>query len=439
MKTILVLGAGRVSAPCIDYLVRKGNCRVVVADVAEANLNEVKRLFPAALTVRDDAGKNALALIRAHEPAVVVNLLPPPFMPGVSRDCLETRVHMVHPAYLDEPTKQMASDVASAGLVFIPELGLDPGIDHMSAAMNIDEIHERGGRVDTFQSLCGALPSAEANTNPWGYKLSWSPSSLIGASKRTAKIKRDDSVILWPDGEAYEHSWLYEVPKLGAFEVYANADSTVYLEGYGIPEAKGIYRGTLRYPGWCETICYMNRIGFFDTDEQDTRGMTFASFTARQAGGKSDPAEALCMRFGLQPWNTFIQRMEWLGLYDEKPLPFDRASARDVVTLLFDEKLVFAPGERDLVVLCDEITATYPDGRRELRKSVLIDFGIPGKWSSIARTTGLPPAIAARLILEGIIKTPGVHAPMLKEIYRPVLRELAEEGVVLDESVHGIG
>ncbi len=439
MKTVLILGAGRVSAPCVDYLARKGGCRIVIADLAEKNLADVEKRFPGVVTVREDAAATTAKLIGEHAPTVVLNLLPPECMPGVSKTCLDTGVHMIHPAYTEESTKKMAPEVARAGLVFITELGLDPGIDHMSAAMNIDDIHARGGGVESFQSLCGALPSAAANTNPWGYKLSWSPASLIGASKRTAKILRDGREILWPDGETYAHCRLYDVPRLGTFEVYANADSTRYKEGYGIPEAKTIYRGTLRYPGWCETICYMNAVGFFETDVRDVKGATFADFTARLMGGDASPEAATCARFGLRPWSAFVQRMRWLGFFDERPLPFERASARDVVAFLFDEKLVFAPEEKDLVVLCDEIVASYPDGTRELRRSLLVDYGIPGKWSSVARTTGVPPAIAARFILEGVIATPGVHAPTTREIYEPVLRELAAEGIVLQETAETIG
>jgi saccharopine dehydrogenase-like NADP-dependent oxidoreductase len=222
-----------------------------------------------------------------------------------------------------------------------------------------------------------------------------------------------------------------------AFEVYANADSTAYLDAYGIPEAKSIYRGTLRYPGWCETICYMNEIGFFDTDEQSTHGLTFAAFSARQAGSDDlkNPKDAFCRRFNLKPWSAFILRMEWLGFFDERLLPFKKGSARDVVSFLFAEKLVFAPDERDLVVLSDEVVSVSPDGKKHLHKSLLVDYGIPGKWTSIARTTGIPPAIAARFILEGVIKTPGIHKPTMKEIYDPILKELAAEGIALEENV----
>jgi saccharopine dehydrogenase-like NADP-dependent oxidoreductase len=306
----------------------------------------------------------------------------------------------------------------------------------MSASCAVAAARRDGCAVESYKSLCGSVPALEANTNPWGYKLSWAPASLIGASKRTARIIRDGQVITWPDGETYEHVFMLDIPGY-SFEVYANADSTPYIEAYDIPECRSIYRGTLRYPGWCETICRMNRIRFFDTDEQDCDGLTFAQFTARQTGQaktSDDAKAALCKKFGLEPWSAFILKMEWLGFFDDRPLPFSHGSARDVVTVLFNEKLTLAPDEKDLVVLIDEITASYPDGRKRVTKSVLIDEGVPGKWTSIARTTGVPPAIAARYILEGKISTPGLHKPSAKEIYEPVLKELAAENIKLEES-----
>ncbi len=433
MQTVLILGAGRVSAPCVDYLVRKGNCDIVIADTSSENLAGISALFPSVKTVLADAAADAPRLVDEHSPAVLIYLLPGEYMQRISELCIAKKVHMVHPVYENKEAAALDGAIKAAGIVFVSELGLDPGIDHLSAAKAIDEIHARGWKVESFRSLCGALPALDANNNPWGYKLSWSPASLIGASKRTARLYQDGREICWPDGETYEHVYLADIAGF-TFEVYANADSLPYREAYGIPEAETIYRGTLRYPGWCETICYMNQIRYFDTDVQDTKGMTFAQFSARQAGGAGDPKEVFCRRFGLKPWSAFMMKMEWLGFFADRPLPFDKGSARDVVSLLFGEKLLFTPQERDLVVLCDDITAIAPDGRKYLHRSLLVDYGVPGKWTSIARTTGVPPAIAAKFILDGTIKTPGLHKPTVPEIYNPVLEELAAEGIVLENS-----
>lgn len=436
MKTVLLLGAGRISAPFVDYLLRKGNCKIVVADISEENLQRISTLSNEVEIIAANVGEEVGTLIDKYHPEVVAIFLPPYLLTKVSAVCIKKKVNVVHPIYLTEETRAMAQEIENSGLIFIAELGLDPGIDHMSASRTINKIHAHGGNVESFMSLCGALPSFEANTNPWGYKLSWSPESLIGASKRTAKILCDGKEILWPDGETYEHVFLYDIPELCVFEAYANADSTIYKDSYDIPEAKSIYRGTLRFQGWCETICYMNQIGFFETNVQYTHDMSFAEFTSRQCGLSGIPAkEAICTRFGVKEWSSFVLKMEWLGFFDDRKLPFERGSARDVVSCLFSEKLNFGPEEKDLVVLCDEIVASFADGTRKQYSSILVDYGIPGQWTSVARTTGVPPAIATRFILEGKIKTPGLHVPMSPEIYEPVLAECKNENIIVQETV----
>jgi len=435
METILVLGAGCVSGPCVDYLARKASCKVVVSDISMKNLAVIAERFPAVETVEEDISISAGRLFDHYQPAVVVNLMPPSLMFSVGEQCLARKIHQVHPAYLDQKTKSLSEACKKSGVTFITELGLDPGIDHMSAAKKIREIHNQGGKIVSYCSNCGALPAADSNTNPWGYKLSWSPSSLVGASKRTARLEKDGKEYFWPDGVAYENPGYYEVPGLGFFEIYANGDSIPYKALYGIQEAKNIYRGTIRYPGWCETISYMNSLGFFEEEKQDVRGLTFADFTLRQIGVPGKAKEVLCEALNLKPWSAFIMRMEWLGFFDEHFLPFEEASPRDIVSALFAEKLVYSEGERDLVVLCDEIKIITEDGKKQTHCATLIDFGTPGGWSSIARTTGIPPAIAARYILEGKITIPGVHIPTIPEIYEPVLEELAHEGIALKDKV----
>ena len=438
MKRVLVLGAGRVARPCVQYLLKQEGYAVTVVDLSEANLARVTGGHPRAAAIVDDGAKNTRAILESALPDVVVNLLPPPFMPSVSRQCLEAKVHQVHAIYLDGEAMSMAKDVEAAGLVFLGELGLDPGIDHMSAARTIKGIRDEGGQVESFRSICGAIPSAEANTNPWGYKLSWAPAALIGASKRTARILVDGQKVEWLDGVTYEHCFLEEVPNLGWFEVYANADSLPYLERYGIPEAKSIYRGTFRYPGWSETIVAMNALGLVEEDPQDLSGLSFRGFMARQAGSRNpaEAEEAVCRKLGIKRGSAVFERFAWLGLFDERTIPFARGSARDVIAFLFDERLFYTAQEKDLVILKDELTAFYPrTGKRLRHTSTLIDFGIRCGDSSIARTTGLPPAIAARFILEGTIRTPGVLTPVLPEIYGPVMEELEKEGIRMEEKV----
>ena len=441
MSHVLVFGAGRVARPCVQYLLKDPSTRVTVVDVDESNLSRVLENHPRGEGIVSDAGNQARELILRTNPDLVLNLLPAAFMYPVAKLCVEMGKPMVNPSYIKDDMKSLDKPAKEAGVTLLCELGLDPGIDHMSAARTVRRIRESGGRVESFRSVCGALPSAEANTNPWGYKLSWAPASLIGASKRDARVMLDGEVHEWKDGKTYEHVHLEEMGPLGWFEVYANADSLPYLERYGIPEAKTIYRGTIRYVGWCETIVAMNALSLVETEEQDFRGLTFRGFMARQAG-EADPAkaeEAVCRKLGIGRHSAVYERFEWLGLFEDRPLPFARGSARDVISHLFGEKLVYGEGEKDLVILKDEVVAYYPGtGRRLRHTSTLVDFGIPNGDTSIARTTGLPPAIGARLILEGKVRAAGVLAPVLPEIFEPCLEALEAEGISLVEKTESL-
>jgi len=436
MRQILVFGAGRVARPCVQYLLKHGNYEVTVVDVDQKNLDRVLQDHPRGKGIIGNA-ESAGTLIDQIRPDLVMNLLPRPFLEPMAHLCLEKEVSMINLSYITEEIRKLGKKVEEKGLTFLCELGLDPGIDHMSAAKHVRAIRQRKGTVESFRSVCGALPSHEANTNPWGYKLSWAPGSLIGASKRSARILKEGMEISWPHGETYRHPSLEDFGDLGTFEVYANADSLPYLTAYDIPEAKNIFRGTLRFPGWCETIAKMNEIDLFDETPQDLQGMTFASFLKRQIRARKDEnlESALCNRLNIPAYSAIFLRLQWLGLLDEKPLPFSKGSPRDILSYLYDKKFVFGPEERDLIVLQDEFIVYYPEEKKRIRhRSLLVDYGIPGGDSAIARTTGLPPAIGAKLLLEGAISTPGIYAPVLPEIYDPALEELAKEGIAFQES-----
>lgn len=436
MKHVLILGAGRIARPCVQYLQKCDGLELTLVEPSRANLERVAGSHPRTTTLNQAVPEDIAGFIAARKPDLVVNLLPAAFRNRVAEACLKARANLIFPSYSDAGIRAMEPQVKAAGLTWMMELGVDPGIDHMSAARTINRIHAEGGKVESFKSICGSIPSAEANTNPWGYKLCWAPESLIGASRRTARILDNGRAVEWPDGATYEHVHLEDVAGLGWFEVYANADSLPYLDTYGIPEATSIYRGTIRYVGWSETIVAMNALGLFSQAPEDLAGLTCAAFTALKCGAprSADAGQALCARLGLLPSSAIYLRLQWLGFLDPRPLPAQVRCSRDVVGALFGEKLVFAPGERDLIILKDEVVAGYPDGKRKRHTSTLVDYGIPDGDSSIARTTGLPPAIVARLFLEGRIPGHGLVAPTLPEIYEPGLAELEREGIRLQET-----
>lgn len=434
-KKVLTLGAGSVARPCVQYLLKKGH-HVVCVDMVEKNVLRVLDGHPNGTPVVGDAASDAAGLIEKYAPDVVVCLLPTVFMVKTAKACIEAGVPMVGASYAKDEMRELAASAKERGVSILCEMGLDPGIDHMSAVEKIDGLKAAGGVVEGFWSVCGALPDLGSNTNPLGYKLSWAPASLIGASKRSARIMVNGERLDYPDGATYQHPGLVEIGALGTFETYANADSLPYIEGYGIPDTKSIYRGTLRYAGWCETISAMQKLRLFDEDARDFSGKTHASLMRGVIGAKDGKAlgEQVAEYLGLPAYSSVVEKLEWLGLFDETPVAPEKGSMMDVVSRRYAEKLQFSPGEKDLVVMQHRYDVFFPQsGKRRRITATMVQTGSVDADTAIARTTGTPMGIGAHLILTGAVTEKGVLLPTAKAIYEPALRALAEEGITFEE------
>ncbi len=431
MKKILVLGAGLVAGPLVKYLLDQPDFSVVVADVEVAKARKLVAGRPRGqaefLDISDKAALGA-AIGRAD---LVVSMVPYTFHPVVASLAIEQGKNMVTASYVSPAMRELDVRAREKGVLLLNELGLDPGIDHMEAMRIIHEIHESGGHVLAFTSYCGGLPAPEANTNPFGYKFSWSPRGVLLASKNSARFLKDGQIVSIPAEDLFARPEIIPIPGLGAFEGYPNRDSVTYRDIYGIPEALSILRGTLRYPGWCATLKKMVELGLLDDTPKDRAGSTLLGLMRELS--KSAPGEdaraAVARRLDLDRGSDIIRRLEWLGLFEERKLPAENGSALDNLAALMIEKLVYAGGERDMIVLQHDFLVKTGSGRSERIVSTLIDYGVPGGDSSMSRTVGLPAAIGARLVLEGRIRMTGVHMPVHPDIYGPILEELRTLGV----------
>lgn len=435
-KKVLILGAGSVARPCVQYILKKGHHAVCV-DTVEENVLRVLDGHPNGTPVVRDAVANVSGLIREHAPDVLVCLLPTVFMVQTARACIEAGVPMVGASYVKDEMRALSASARERGVSILCEMGLDPGIDHMAAVQKIEGVRAAGGIVEGFWSVCGALPDLGSNTNPFGYKLSWAPASLIGASKRSARIMVNGERIDYPGGVTYQHPALVEVGRLGCLETYANADSLPYIEAYDIPSVKNIYRGTLRYPGWCELVSAMQRLRLFDEEARDFSGRTHASLM-REAIGASGTggalAEQVAAYLGLPGYAAVVAKLEWLGLFEETPVTPERGSMMDALSRRYAEKLQFSPGERDLVAMQHRYDVYFPQEEKRRRiTTTMIQTGSVDADTAIARTTGIPMGIGAHLILSGEVTQKGVLIPTAREICKPALAALAEEGVTFDE------
>lgn len=434
MKRIVVLGAGRVSGPCVRHMLREADVRVKVLDFDLSSAERVVAGHPRGEAMAFDARRPVEPVILGAD--VVVNLLPAALQLRVAEACVETRKPLVSACYATDEIMGLDGPARDAGIPLLMEMGLDPGIDHMSAVSFIRRVKSRGGVILGFRSWCGALPAPEANTNPFGYKMSWSPADLLNTARRPARYLKNGRVVNVEGESLLENYSLKEIEGLGWFEEYPNGNALEYVDKYGIQGVAEVFRGTLRYLGWCETLRKMLDIGILDVEVRDLAGMSYADLTRRMVGAPagSDVREAVAAKTGLEPYSTAMKRIEWLGLFDDRPVPRVRGSMRDVVLDLFQEKLGFAEGERDLVVMQHEYVVEYPDsGAVKRHTSLFVDYGRSDGDTAIARTTGIPAAIGALMILRGRVDLTGVLIPVHASISEPALQELAGLGMVFTE------
>ena len=434
MKKVLILGAGMVSKPIVRYLLDRGYF-VTLADMfqekAKAIINEHSNGKAIKWNVEDE--KKLDAMVSEHD--LTVSLLPWMYHVTVAKECIKHKKNMVTSSYVKPEMKALDNEAKKAGIIILNEVGLDPGIDHMSAMRIIDNIHKNGGKVETFYSLCGALPAPEAADNPFKYKFSWSPKGVVLASNNDAKFLRDGKIVEVKTENLFKHPFSIDYPEVGKLEVYPNRDSLSYIELYGIPEATTMYRGTLRYPGWCVSINALKKLNLFSSGKLNLKGKAYADFTAMMIGAKSiiDIRQKVADHFKLR-YNAYsLKAMEWLGLFDNIKMDRVEDTPFEVVSDLMISKMMLGQKERDMVVLQHNFIAKYDDGKREIIRSRMLDFGMLQTDTAIARTVALPAAIATEMILTGKIAQKGVHIPILPEIYNPILKNLEKMNIHMIE------
>ena len=436
MKRILVLGAGLVSRPLVDYLTDRDDFFVTVAtrtvEKAEGLLGGRSNGKAVALDVnKDEAGLDKL--ISEHD--LAVSLLPADKHITVARLCLKHGKHMATTSYLSGDMKALDGDVKAAGLTFINECGVDPGLDHMSAMRVIHGAQAKGGKVVLFRSYCGGLPAPEANTNPLGYKFSWAPRGVLVAASNPAKYLKGGELVEVPGNELFKDPEIVEIPGAGSFEGYPNRDSLLYKEMYGLSELKTMFRGTLRNLKHCEAWYQWINMGLFDiAPRADLKHLTYRRFMQGFVDGAGNIERALSQKMDLPEDAPAILNLKWLGLFRDDPIPIDEGGNIDVMAVRMLEKCAFKEGERDMLVMQHEFEIEYPDKTEKVFSS-LVEFGIPGGDSSMARTVSLPVAIAVRMIAEGALDQRGVLTPVAPEIYNPILDELAGMDIVFNERV----
>ncbi len=440
MKKILIAGAGRSATAAIQYLLRvaegKG-WRVFVADADIALAKHKIGQSPAGHAVEMDV-TNARArqkLIRQVD--VVVSLLPPHLHLLIAKDCLQLSKHLVTASYVSTEMYALSEEVRLANLTFMNEIGLDPGIDHMSAVKAIHRIKAQGGRLTAFRSYTGGLVAPECANNPWKYKFTWNPRNVVLAGKGTAQFLEAGQYRYVPYHRLFKNTRTIAVKPLGDFEVYPNRDSLLYRKAYGLQDIPNLFRGTIRYPGFCESWHALVVLGLTDdsypiveANRITWRQLMDAYVSSMTKGQTTEEKVAHVLHTSID--SPVMDKLHWLGLFDDRPLSMDVATPARILEQLLLEKWKLAPEDKDMVVMQHEFEYVL-DGHHWQEKSTLVMKGHNAEDTAMTRLVGLPLAIFTRLLLEGKIEEKGVQIPIQPSVYLPVLEELATYGVKFEE------
>ncbi|XP_028397986.1 alpha-aminoadipic semialdehyde synthase, mitochondrial-like [Dendronephthya gigantea] len=428
---VLLLGSGLVSGPVVEYLMRDQSIRLTIASVEPEEAAALSDAYANASSVSIDVQneQNKLnKLVGDHE--LVISLLPYSFHHDVAQMCIQHKVNLVTASYVSPDLKGLHQSAVDAGITILNEVGLDPGIDHMTAMECFDEVNDNGGKVVSFMSYCGGLPAPELADNPLRMKFSWSPRGVLSTTQNGAKYLENGEVKEIPAGEILHHVKPTDLIPGYNLECYPNRDSTVYKDIYGLPDLHTMIRGTLRYRGYADVCIGLQNLGLLSVEEKSltSQPVTWINYLSTMIGCSSSKAELYEKVFKLvgedEKRFSAIKRLGLLSneIVVPKPSPLDTLSQH------LSEKLPFENGERDLVLLRHEVGIEWPDNKKETRRISLIAYG-DSKYSAMSRTVGFPAGIGAKMVLGGKVKSKGVVIPSMREIYQPILQSLSEEGI----------
>lgn len=440
MSTVLVIGAGRSSSCIFPYLYQhagENNWKVIIADVSLelALLRADNHTCAEAvqLDIQDEEKRRGLI----GQSDLVISMLPANMHIEVAKDCVSLGKHLLTASYVSPEMQELHEAATAKGVLLLNECGLDPGIDHMSAMLILDEIRKEGGKLLSFKSYTGGLIAPESDDNPWGYKFSWNPRNVILAGQGTARYIENGVLKYIPYHRLFASAEKIQIEPYGEFEGYANRDSLSYRKIYGIENIPTLLRGTLRKSGYCISWNILVNLGLTDDSYTlDTTGeMTYAELLAAflpTANGRKSLLEQLAEFAGMSTTDPAIQRIEWTGLMSNKKIPAGTISPAKALQALLEEKWLLKTDDKDMIVMQHQFVYSLK-GKTYQRNSSLVCIGEDANFTAMAKTVGLPLAIAAVKILKGEIKASGVQLPVRSEWYLPLLKELEKSGVNFKE------
>jgi saccharopine dehydrogenase (NADP+, L-glutamate forming) len=440
MTNIFVIGAGRTATALITYLLNNSaeqSWNVTVGDFDNDLAEQKIAGHPAGRAIKFNALNDEHRGREISKADIVISFLPPDMHELIAKECLKNKTNMITASYVSAGMMKLDEDVKSRGLIFLNEMGLDPGIDHMDVMQLKEKVENEDGKIISLKSFCGALITPESDDNPWHYKFTWSPMNVVLAGQGNARYKENSKIKEVSYSKLFLNTEQIEVPGLGAFEAYPNRDSVSYIKKYNLNGVENFYRGTLRRPGYSEAWNTLVRLGLTDNKKliKNAQNLTLAEWVkSNLPSPDGKPAdEEIAGYLGIDPGSSIMQKLRWLDLFSDKKINTRETTSAGVLLDLLMDKWEFKDGDQDMVVLQTEIIYTVGERKKKIL-STMIHKGQDRINTAMTYTGGLPVGIAAKLIANKMIREKGVVIPVHKDIYSPVLKELEDYGINFSET-----
>lgn len=441
MRKILVIGAGKSAAHLIKYLLDKSETEqlaVIIGDLELSNAQKLVGNHPNGKAIVLDVFDTPSREAAIKNSDIVVSMLPARFHIEAAKDCIKFNKHMVTASYVSDAMKALDETAKSKGLVFMNEIGVDPGLDHMSAMKIIDSIRDKGGKMILFESFCGGLVAPESDTNLWNYKFTWNPRNVVVAGQGgTAKFLQEGTYKYIPYNRLFRRTEFLEVEGYGRFEAYANRDSLKYQEAYGLDHVKTLYRGTIRRVGFSRAWNMFVQLGMTDDSYviEDSENMTYRDFV--NAFLPYSPTDSVELKFRHQlkidQDDIVWEKLEELDIFStSKKVALKKATPAQILQKILMDKWTLKHNDKDMLVMYHKFGYEL-GGKKHQIDATMVTIGEDQTYTAMSKTVGLPVAIATLAILNGTISTPGVQIPITKEVYNPILEELEHFGIKFNE------
>ena len=430
-QKIFIIGAGRSASSLIRYLINesvKNNFELIIGDKDVSVVKDKIDSHKCVSVVEFDVHNDDQRISEIKNADIVISMLPATLHFIVAKDCLKYKKNLVTASYVSKDIQSLNVQAEKQGVILLNEIGLDPGIDHMSAMKVIDDIKDKGGIIKSFKSYCGGLVAPEYDTNPWNYKFTWNPRNVVLAGQGTAQYIDSGKYKYIPYGQLFRRTDMVSVLNYGQFEAYANRDSLSYREVYKLNNIPTLFRGTLRKPGFSEAWDLFVQMGMTDDSyEMDVSGMNYSDFFNSFIDVRNRDLKSY-LKSHFRVSDNVISKVEWLGFFNQINLGIDKGTPAQILQKILESKWLLQKEDKDMIVMQHQFIYEIEGEEHELHSSFVL-LGEDQTYTGMAKTVGLPVGIATKLILNGEIESTGVKVPVSKEIYKPVLDELEQFGI----------